>query len=123
MKYRKNCFYSLKFVICRRHRMQKRPRDIVLTHSCANIMGGGLLLKCFTVALVILSCLGLVMEVKPMDCTHLRYPTVEQLPLIDISSNKNLPFVLYLRYTSLVFALRRLVSTTVQSNCYFRAEK
>ena len=38
-----------------------------------------------------------------MDCKHLRYPTVEQLLLIDISSDKNLPSVLYLRYTAQQF--------------------
>ena len=37
-----------------------------------------------------------------MDYKHLRYPTVEQLLLLDISSNNNLPSVLYPRYASLV---------------------
>ena len=58
-----------------------------------------------------------------MDCTHLRYPTVEQLLLIDISSNINLPSVLYLRYTSLVLRTEATRKHKVQSNCYFRDEK
>ena len=58
-----------------------------------------------------------------MDCTQLRYPAIEQLLLIDISSDKNLPSVLYLRYTSLVLRTEATRRHKVQSNCYFRAEK
>ena len=76
-------------------------------------MGGGPLLKCFPVGYSLLLRIS-YMEAKPMDCKHLRYPTVEQLLLIEWYFEQQ---------QSVVCPLSSLYRTTVQGNCYFRAEK
>ena len=70
MKYIKNCFYSLKFVMSDESSTQDAKRA---ARYCANIMGGGLLLKCFTVGYYLLFRISYGGETNGLHASQVSY--------------------------------------------------